>query len=126
MLALFEQGELSATEVRVLLALVERTDASIAEVAEDLGTRPTEITRAGRRLAMRGLVRKHYAGRAEQPLMEITPSGLATVRTLLTAAASATAKPPARARAIDEPHQADRAYRGLRISTAPPAPRVDG
>ena len=98
-LALFERGQLSATEMRVLLALGEHRDASIDELAEELGSRPTEITRAGRRLAMRGLLRTHYAGRPEQTLMEITPTGLSTMQALLTAAGSglATSSTPARA-----------------------------
>jgi DNA-binding MarR family transcriptional regulator len=82
----FEHGRHTATEMRLLLRLVDRHDAGIRELADQLGTRPTEVTRAGRRLAMRGLVRTHRAGRREQTMMEITPSGLATVRTLLTAA----------------------------------------
>jgi DNA-binding MarR family transcriptional regulator len=85
-LRLFERGQHSATEMRLLLRLLEQRDASIAELAERLGARPSEITRAGRRLAMRGLVRTHHAGRPEQTLMEITPSGLATTRRLLAAA----------------------------------------
>ena len=84
-LRVFERGQHSATEMRLLLRLVHHRDAGIGELAEQLGSRPTEITRAGRRLAMRGLVRTHRAGIPEQTLMEITPSGLATVRTLLTA-----------------------------------------
>jgi DNA-binding MarR family transcriptional regulator len=84
-LRVFERGQHSATELRVLLRLVDHRDAGIGELAEQLGCRPTEVTRAGRRLAMRGLVRTHQAGRPEQTLMEITPSGLGTVRTLLTA-----------------------------------------
>ena len=78
----FEHGQHSAIELRVLLRLVDQPAAGIGDLAEQLGCRPTEITRAGRRLAMRGLVRTHRAGRPEQTLMEITPSGLATVRTL--------------------------------------------
>ena len=85
-LYVFERGQHSATERRVLLRWVDHRDAGIGELAEQLECHPTEITRAGRRLAMRGLVRTHRAGRPEQTLMEITPSGLATVRTLLTAA----------------------------------------
>ena len=88
-LQVFERGRHSATELRLLLRLVDHRDAGIGELAEQLGCRPSEITRAGRRLAMRGLVRTHRAGRPERTLMEITPSGLATVRTLLTAARSA-------------------------------------
>jgi DNA-binding MarR family transcriptional regulator len=85
-LRVFERGQHSATELRVLLRLVDRRDAGIGELADQLGCRPTEITRAGRRLAMRGLVRTHRAGIPEQTLMEITPSGLASVEKLLTAA----------------------------------------
>jgi DNA-binding MarR family transcriptional regulator len=85
-LRMFERGHHSACEMRVLLRLVDHRDAGIGELAEQLGCRPTEITRAGRRLAMRGLVRTHRTGRPGQTLMEITPSGLATVRTLLIAA----------------------------------------
>jgi DNA-binding MarR family transcriptional regulator len=84
-LRVFEHGQHSATELRVLLRLADHRDAGIGDLAEQLGCRPTEITRAGRRLATRGLVRTHQAGRPEQTLMEITPSGLATVRTLLRA-----------------------------------------
>ena len=85
-LRVFERGHHSATEMRVHLGLADQRDAGIGELAEQLGCRPTEMTRAGRRLAMRGLVRTHQAGGPEQTLMEITPSGLATVRMLLTAA----------------------------------------
>jgi DNA-binding MarR family transcriptional regulator len=85
-LRVFERGRHSASEMRLLLRLLHHRDAGIGELAEQLGSRPTEITRAGRRLAMRGLVRTHRAGRPEQTLMEITPSGLATVRALLSAA----------------------------------------
>jgi DNA-binding MarR family transcriptional regulator len=85
-LRVFEHGHHSATELRVLLRLVDHRAAGIGELAEQLGCRPTEITRAGRRLAMRGLVRTHQAGRPEQTLMEITPSGLASLEKLLTAA----------------------------------------
>jgi DNA-binding MarR family transcriptional regulator len=87
-LRVFERGQHSATELRVLLRLVDHRDAGIGDLAEQLGCRPSEITRAGRRLAMRGLVRTHRAGSPEQTLVEITPSGLATVQTLLTAARS--------------------------------------
>ena len=74
-LHMFERGQHSATEMRVLLRLVDHHDAGIGELAEQLGCRPTEITRAGRRLTMRGLVRTYRAGRPEQTMMEITPSG---------------------------------------------------
>lgn len=90
-LKLFEQGHMSATEMRVLLALREHADSSIAELARELGARPAEITRAGRRLAMRGLVRWHYGGRPEHALLEATASGAATIGALLTTVLQATA-----------------------------------
>ena len=82
-LELFERAGLSATEMRVLLALLERRDATIAELAAVLDTRPTEITRAGRRLAMRGLIRWHHGGRPEQALLDGTVAGAQTIETLL-------------------------------------------
>jgi DNA-binding MarR family transcriptional regulator len=82
-LELFERTELSATEMRVLLALRERRDATIAELADLLNTCPTEITRARRRLAMRGLIRSHHGGRAEQALLSATVAGAATIEALL-------------------------------------------
>jgi DNA-binding MarR family transcriptional regulator len=84
LLQLLEQCQQSATEMRVLLRLLEHRDSNIVELAEQLGLRPTEITRAGRRLAVRGLVRTHRAGKPEQTLMQITRSGRAVMRSLLT------------------------------------------
>ena len=52
---------------------------------------PTEITRAGRSLSMRGLIRWHHVGRRKQTRLEITSSGLTTVRALLTAAGATSA-----------------------------------
>ena len=66
-LRVFERGQHSATEMRVLLRLIDHRDAGIGELAEQLGCRPTEITRAGRRLAMRGLVRTRFAGTLSRP-----------------------------------------------------------
>ena len=84
-LELFEQGQLSATEMRVLLRLLERRDASIPELAKELCTGPADITRAGRRLAMRGLVRWQYGRRPEQALLNLTAAGAAAIGVLLTA-----------------------------------------
>jgi DNA-binding MarR family transcriptional regulator len=88
-----EHRQHSATEMRVLLRLLECRDASIAELAERLEIRPTEVTRAGRRLAMRGLVRTHHAGKREQMLMQITRSGRVVIRSLLTAAERESVRP---------------------------------
>jgi DNA-binding MarR family transcriptional regulator len=92
-LQLFELHQHSATEMRVLLRLLQRRDASIAELAEQLGIRPTEITRAGRRLAMRGLIRTHHAGKPEQMLLQITRSGRTATRSLVAAVAAESARP---------------------------------
>jgi DNA-binding MarR family transcriptional regulator len=84
-LELVERRKLSATELRVLLALLDR-EASLPDLAEALDQSPDEITRAGRSLSMRGLIRWHHVGRRKQSRLEITSSGLTTVRALLTAA----------------------------------------
>ena len=89
-LELVERRKLSATELRVLLALLDR-GASLADLAEALDERPDEITRASRRLSMRGLIRWHHVGKRTQTRLEITTSGLTTVRALLTAAGATSA-----------------------------------
>ena len=81
----WRRSKLSATELRVLLALFDR-GACLSDLAEALDQRPDEITRAGRSLSMRGLIRWHHVGRRKQTRLEITSSGLTTVRALLTAA----------------------------------------
>lgn len=98
-LELVERRNVSATELRVLLALVDR-GACLADLADALDQRPDEITRAGRRLSMRGLIRWHHVGRRKQTRLEISSSGLTTVRALLTAAgatSTATDRPDAAA-----------------------------
>jgi DNA-binding MarR family transcriptional regulator len=89
-LELVERRKLSATELRVLLALLDR-GACLSDLAEALDARPDQITRAGRRLSMRGLIRWHHVGRRQQTRLEITSSGLTTVRALLTAACATSA-----------------------------------
>ncbi len=96
-LELVERSKLSATELRVLLALLNR-GACMANLAEALDQRPAEITRAGRSLSRRGLIRWHHVGRPTQTRLEITSSGLTAVRALLTAAdatSAATERPEA-------------------------------
>lgn len=82
-LELFERRGLSATELRVLVALLDR-GARLSDLAEALDQRPNEITRAARSLSRRGLTRSQHVGSKETRL-EITSSGLTTVRALLTA-----------------------------------------
>jgi hypothetical protein len=67
------------------LLLLDR-GARLYDLAEALDQRPNEIRRAGRSLSMRGLTRWHHAGRRKETRLEITSSGLTTVRALLTAA----------------------------------------
>jgi DNA-binding MarR family transcriptional regulator len=82
-LELVERRKLSATELRVLLALLDR-EAGLTELAEALDQTPREITRAGRCLSMRGLICWHHVGSRKETRLEITSSGLTTVRPLLT------------------------------------------
>ena len=84
LLELLERRKLSATELRVLLALIER-GAGVSDLAEALDQSPDEITRAGRSLSMRGLIRWHHVGLRKETRFDITSSGLTTVRALLTA-----------------------------------------
>jgi DNA-binding MarR family transcriptional regulator len=105
-LELVERSKLSATELRVLLALLNR-GACLADLAEALDQRPDEITRAGRSLSRRGLIRWHHVGRRKQTRLEITSSGLTTVRPLLTAAGPASA-------ATDRPEAAAGAPESIR------------
>jgi len=92
MLELLRRHRLSATEMRVLLALLDR-EASLSELAEALGQRPVEIRRAGRSLSARGLVRWHHVGRRKETHIEITAQGLATIRALLPAAGGMGGRP---------------------------------
>ena len=89
-LELVERSNLSATELRLLLALFDR-GACLSDFAEALDQRPAEITRAGRSLSRRGLIRWHHVGRRKQTRLEITSSGLTTVGALLTAAGATSA-----------------------------------
>ena len=93
-LELFERADLSATEMRVLLALLGRQDATIAELADALDTHPSEITRAARRLALRGLIRWHHGGREGQALLDGTVAGEETIEALLTSVRPVAAADP--------------------------------
>ena len=77
----------------MLLALIDR-GAGVSDLAEALDQSLDEITRAGRSLSMRGLIRWHHVGSRKETRFDITSSGLTTVRALLTAV-DATAAPPA-------------------------------
>jgi DNA-binding MarR family transcriptional regulator len=108
-LELVDRSKLSATELRVLLALLNR-GACLSDLAEALDQRPAEITRAGRSLSRRGLIRWHHVGSRKQTRLEITSSGLTMVRPLLTAAGPASA-------ATDRPEAAVGARESIRSLT---------
>ena len=110
-LELVERRKLSATELRVLLALLDQ-GAGVPELAEALDGAPDEITRAGRSLSVRGLIRWHHVGRREHTRLDITSSGLTTVRVLLTAAGATQAGP-------NKPELAAGAPRSLRPRSSP-------
>jgi hypothetical protein len=67
----------------VLLALLDQ-GARLSDLAEALDQRPNEITRAARSLSMPGLTRWQHVS-SQETRLEITSSGLTTVRALLTA-----------------------------------------
>jgi DNA-binding MarR family transcriptional regulator len=81
-LEVFERRGLSPTELRVLLKLLDR-EASLLELAQALGQPPSEITRVGRRLSTRGLVRWYHVGSHKETRLEVTEGGLATMQALL-------------------------------------------
>jgi hypothetical protein len=83
-LELLERRGLSVTELRVLLALHER-EATIADLAEQLGQRSGATWRASRALSARGLARWHQVGRRKKSAVAITAAGLVTIRPFLTA-----------------------------------------
>jgi DNA-binding MarR family transcriptional regulator len=85
-LEVLERGHHSATELRVLIELAGRRDASIPDLAQALAERPADIRPAARRLEMEGLIRSHHDGRAELVLLAVTAAGLAAIRPLLAAA----------------------------------------
>jgi DNA-binding MarR family transcriptional regulator len=81
-LEVFERRGLSPTELRVLLKLLDR-DASLLELAQALGQRPSALTRVGRRLSTRGLIRWYHVGARKETRLGITADGLATMHALL-------------------------------------------
>jgi DNA-binding MarR family transcriptional regulator len=77
LLELLEEGRDSPTELRVLLELVDRHDATITELAKALDAPVPDLRPATRRLANRGLLRAWHEPRNEQTLFSLTPAGLA-------------------------------------------------
>lgn len=87
LLELLERRRLSATELRILLAVFGR-EVPVSELAESFGRPAVEIRRTGARLYARGLLRWRHDAASEEAVFGVTPAGLTTLRPLLTAAAS--------------------------------------
>jgi DNA-binding MarR family transcriptional regulator len=82
LLATIERGELSPTEIRVLLWLAER-EATAAELTDALQQRPGAITTVAYRLAVRGLIRRRFEGRQRGGFVfAITSAGMLALRPL--------------------------------------------
>jgi hypothetical protein len=86
-LELLEQRRLSATELRLLLALLDG-EAPVRTLAQTLRLTDTQVRRAGARLYVRNLIRWRD-GDDRATMLDVTPAGLATVRPLLAAAGHA-------------------------------------
>jgi len=84
-LELLERRELSAAELRILLAVFDR-EATVSELAESLRRDAGEIRRIGARLYARGFLRRRHESSRMETVVGITRAGLATVRPLLSAA----------------------------------------
>jgi DNA-binding MarR family transcriptional regulator len=87
-LELVERGRHSATELRVLLALVDHREASVRELAKLLDAPAADLRPAARQLANRGLLRSWHVANTEETLFALTPAGLATTQEVLMAAAA--------------------------------------
>jgi DNA-binding MarR family transcriptional regulator len=82
-LTLLERRELSATELRFLLAVFQG-HATERQLARILARTGDEVRRLGRRLHLAGLVRRSQ--HEEDTTFAITPLGIATLKPLVTAA----------------------------------------
>ena len=83
LLATLERGELSPTEIRVLLCLARR-EATVAELTDALQQRPGALTSVAYRLAMRGLIRRRFeSGQRSGFVFAITSAGVLALRPLL-------------------------------------------
>lgn len=83
-LELVERRQLGASELRVLLALVEH-DHAVSELGQLLAVQSGDVRQLGERLYARGLLRwRERPG--QEPILGITPAGLKVARPLLTAA----------------------------------------
>ena len=83
LLATLQHGDLSPLELRMLVRLAERQFAQ-SELVDGLEASPGAVSRATRRLAMRGLIgRRFERGRRSRFVLSITSSGLEAVAPLV-------------------------------------------
>lgn len=82
-LELLERRPMSATELRILLAVLDG-EAAASALARRLDRRSPDIERAAERLYARGLLRWRHDRRRNEPILALTATGLATIRPLLT------------------------------------------
>jgi hypothetical protein len=82
-LASLERGGLSASELRILFAVLDR-EVTVSELAPMLGRPPAEIRLTGERLYARGLVRWRDDARSGETVLGSKGRGVATVWPLLT------------------------------------------
>lgn len=85
-LDLVEHSGLSATDLRVLLELVDHRDASISELERMLADHHSDVRRAVRDVSVHGLVRAYHGRGTDETLLELNPSGRAVMEKLLAAA----------------------------------------
>jgi predicted transcriptional regulator len=84
-LELLERRGLSASELRVLLA-VRNNEVTVSELSRTLGRPPVEIRRTGARLYALGLLRWRHDTRTTETVLGATGAGLTAVRPLTAAA----------------------------------------
>jgi DNA-binding MarR family transcriptional regulator len=117
LLATLERGELSPTEVRVLLSLAER-EATVAELTDALQQRPGALTSVVYRLAMRGLIRRRFeSGQWSGFVFAITSAGMLALRPLLQRVSE-----PAPQAGTNSPRDEGSGMRPARRFTLQPAP----
>jgi hypothetical protein len=84
-LELLERRGLSASELRVLLA-VRHNEVTVSDLSRTLGRPPVEIRRIGARLYALGFLRWRHDGRTMETVLGATRAGLTAVRPLTAAA----------------------------------------
>ena len=85
LLELLERRDMTATDLRVLLAFVDR-ERTLGELTGVVQMPTTPIKRIAGRLCLAGLLRQAHDPETDEPAYAITARGLATLKPLVTAA----------------------------------------